>query len=236
MAVMLGLALVLLGSTPVLAEESSFSIGIKGWANSWESSFSDGTTFDNGSALLIGPTVKFTSGGLFIGASYLATTGDYEANDVLFTGDSLTQDRQDLDLVIGYMLHPRFGIMAGYKSISSSADYDSGAGMTFHIWDLTIDGPAIGVTANYPFGDSGLVLVGSVSYLSLSAEYDYDPVFSTVDESDDMTGTSIEVSLAYAFTEHASANIGFKAQNLSYDTWDGDEKFSGLTFGFDYRF
>lgn len=216
------------------AEDLSFSLGIKGWYNSWDSVSSTGDVFDNGSALLLGPSAKLTYGGFFTGISFLTTMDDYTYDYA--SGDQLVQDRNDLDLVIGYMIFPRFGIMAGYKSIASSADIVDTFDNTYHIWDFSISGKAIGVTGNYPIGDSGLVLIGSASYLMLSGEYEYDPLVGGGSDKDDMTGFSVEIGAAYAFGEKLSGNIGWKSQTLSYDTWEGDEKFAGLTFGLDYRF
>lgn len=196
------------------------NIGIKGWYNSWES----GGIESDALVLMLGPSAGLTYGKWFGGISYLVTMQDYKFSN-LDTGFDLKVDRSELDLTAGYMFHPRVGILAGYKYISGDGD------IIAIPWEYSLSGLVFGVTANYPIKDVPLTIFGSLSYLIGEVELS----LLGVSETDDVTGTSLDLGVAYAISEKVSANVGYKHQSFEYEG-GGEDIFSALTIGLNYAF
>lgn len=224
----------LFASGVVFADETKVTVAIKGWLNTWEEkSDTSGETWDLGSALMIGPAINVRfSNNVFLGGSYMASTGDYETNDVIFIGDMISTDRQDLDLYVGYMFNPYFGAFLGYKSIEGDMKY------TFlpffdneKFGSQSVTGPGIGILGSYPLNDT-LAIYGNLALMSMDWELSY--ADGTPADTDDVTGASIEVGLALAFSQNFSGTIGYKSQSFSGDYYT--DTFSGFTFGAAYTF
>lgn len=212
----------------VYAEEKlQINVGVKGWYNSWEVKLDTVSIESDSSVLMLGPSITLKSGEWFGGISYLTTMADYEFN---FVGDKLSGSRSDLDIMAGYMFHPRVGILAGYKYISSDLAYTSPWGSEDA--ELTLSGPVIGITANYPIENTPISLFGSLSYLFGESEF----TMAGVSETDDVTGTTLDLGVAYAISEKVSANVGYKHQSFEGDEGGEEHIFSGLTFGLNYAF
>ncbi len=232
-------AILVLSSSAAFAQDTKWTISLKGWANSWEEKFEDSAggevTFDLGSSLMLGPalSVKFENN-WFLSASYLVTTQDYESSDWYDPGDKLIFDRKDLDLTAGYMFTPRFGAFFGYKSIEAGATYEL-TGSSFDVGTNTWSGPGVGILGNIPLGTTS-ALYGSLAVMVMDYEYS-DPSGGTYNI--DMAGASLEVGVAFAFADALSANVGIKAQSFSGEDDFGitqTDTFSGLTFGLNYTF
>ncbi len=234
------LAMIVGLSSMAYAEGTKVTVGIKAWSNSWEEEveYNGGgsDTWDNGSSLMIGPSVNLRfENNMFLGASYLVSTKDYESNDWVVIGDSVSFEREDLDLTVGYMINPRFGVFVGYKSIEFDATYHLPAlGIDEKIGTVSLKGPGIGILGNIPLSES-LALYGNLAIMSLDQKISTD----IGSASSDMTGASFEIGVAFAFSESFSANVGIKSQSFSGDDEFGDtytETFAGLTFGANYTF
>lgn len=214
----------------VYAEEKlQINVGLKGWYNSWES----GGIESDGSVLMAGPSISVKLSKWFAGISYLTTLADYEFSNMIFVGDKLATNRNDLDLVAGYMFHPRVGVVGGYKHISGDFEYSfGGVGVPVGDIELSISGPVLGVTANYPIENTPVALFGSLTYLFGEAELTAGGVSAT----EDITGTTFDLGASYAISEKVSANVGYKHQSFEGDEGGGEDIFSGLTFGLNYAF
>ncbi len=213
-------------SVSVFAEDFSVGIGVRGWYSGWNFSREES---DN-PVLLIGPSLKLQYGKFFTGISYLKSVSNYDFKES--TGERfIIEDRNDIAIIIGYMLHPRFGLMIGYKLIQFfnknvvSSDY----------FKNRMRGPAIGLTFNYPVSDTGLALFGNGSYLLLEYEELYGGFKK---EANDFKGGSLDAGIAYGFSKNVSANLGYKYQLMTFkfDGVGGHHIISGPTFGLDYRF
>jgi opacity protein-like surface antigen len=224
-------AMVLVASGAAFADDTAFSVGIKGWLNSWTRTFSSGSSVDSDAQILmLGPSVnvKF-SNGAFLGGSYLISSADYE-----FTSGSDVDkiSRKDLDLIAGYMFTPRIGLFIGYKSIEASVSYENKVtGVTvsdYATFDMT--GPGIGVLGNIPLNDM-LALYGNIGYMSLKYSEDFG-----ISYTEDEPGYSFEIGLAAAFNPNLSGNIGYKLQKFTGSDSDITDSFSGLTLGLNYTF
>lgn len=184
---------------------------------------------------------------MFGGITYLTATSDYTFSNFKGTGDSLKFKRNDLDLIAGYMFHPRFGAFVGYKSLSADVSYSwpvnslgtpiTGSGTR------TLTGPGVGITGNYPFEALPLSLYGNLSMMSLKDKFDFTTKAagyqdSTSSSSTDLSGASVELGASYSFSNNISANLGIKSQSFtgSDKGTTTTETFSGLTFGANYTF
>lgn len=229
-------------ATTASAEDTKVGLSLKMWQNKWETevkpAFGSPKTFDNGSALMVGPSlnIRFPSR-WFIGAAYLVSTQDYEAKDYFNPGDTMTFKRKDLDLTLGYMFNPYIGIFVGHKSIGQDMTYNDPPTVTnleAGTWELA--GNGVGILGNIPLGETAAIY-GSFALLSMKQSYQT-PTGTNI-ELDDMAGASIEVGLAMAFTESLSANIGIKSQAFSakdeFNTTT-TESFAGLTAGLNFSF
>ena len=237
----------LAAATAVCASDTTVSLGIKMWANTWkETARQEGgvtRNFDNGSALMTGPSISARfSNNWFAGITYLTALGDYESSGWFATGDKMMFERTDLDLLAGYLLHDplndlNFGLFAAYKTIDAPAFYTNGAAglNNAEVGTWKLRGPGLGVLLEKPL-DGATALSASVAYLFLEQEF----AFSSGSVSRfDTRGWDLEFSAAHAFTKAISATVGIRFQRFKGDTENGDaitDSFSGLTAGIAYTF
>ncbi|MBW1769230.1 MAG: hypothetical protein JRJ65_19565 [Deltaproteobacteria bacterium] len=230
----LAMALFFLSSSTVHADEFSITMGIRARFNEFIIRLTNEYVKFGGNAqdstLLLGPSLKLSYGKFFGGISYLKTVSPYsmEFHSVTADEDGTTDiSMKDVDLLVGYMFHPRFGVLAGYKAYTgeSTPQFD-------HSFDLSIKGPAIGLTYNYPLKISPLLFIANVSYMP-SMEYSF--LEGQQNSEQDMDGYSVEVSLTHSSLEKIAYTVGVKHQELKSDLGD-NWRYLGLTVSVDYRF
>jgi hypothetical protein len=231
--IILAAALMSFCSSSVHADDPSLTIGIKVRHNSATVDVSNNfVIFDDAkdSQLLAGPSLKFSYGKFFCGVTWLQTLDRYTfefnsftANDEGHTDISMS----DLDALAGYMVHPRIGFILGYKSLTSRATphFD-------HRFDLSVKGPAIGVTSNYPIKYSPFTMVANISYMPFLK---YDFLEPPQGSQQDAAGYSVEIGFTYGESENSAFSLGIKRQALESEL-DDSWKSLALTFSFDYRF
>jgi hypothetical protein len=235
--------LLILSSSVVFADDSDtkVTVGLKAWYNWWTHSvdYSNGTShsWDNGSALMLGPSLNIKFGKVFLGASYLKSMSNYKAPDWYVATDSMEFERKDIDATLGVMFTPYFGAFVGYKSIDAPMTYTNAAagisGQSVGSWKL--DGPGIGLLGNIPLGQSA-AFYGNLAFMSVSQKFAYTTGTRT---SFDMTGASMELGAAFAVAGSLSSNIGLKYQTFFGDSSTNDthyQTFYGPVFGLNYSF
>ncbi len=230
------IAAMLIAASAAFADETKVTLGLKGWLNKFETEIDDQTT-DFGSSLMLGPSLNLRSDNWFIGASYLVTTKDYENKDPL-SGDELSISRSDLDVVAGYMFIPEFGAFVAYKSIKADTSYTNEAAGINDADLLTseLKGPGIGLLGKIPLSDV-IALYGNLAFFWMESTVTFTD--GSPSQSEDFTGGSAELGVAFSFNENVSANIGYKSQLFLSEDDQGVEtthSFSGLTFGAYYTF
>jgi hypothetical protein len=221
-------------ATTAFAEVKA-TVGVKAWANKWDwkNEYADGTsqTWDNGNALMVGPSLNLRFGDhFFVGATYLKSTKDYESGDWPGT---MSFDRTDLDLTMGVMFSRYFGAFAGYKTIEAPATYTSLAGVTSDSGTWSLKGPGLGLVASIPLGGSA-ALYGNLAVMKLKNEWSTVYVSSV-----DKTGGSLELGAAVAFTPSFSGTLGYKIQSFTGDDDSGithTDTFTGVTLGLNLTF
>lgn len=242
-------------SSAALAERPSVTIGLKTWFASWEQKleFFDEYTGETEIAsdqsdygLMYGPVVNLRYEKFFASLSYLMGGGfsfeweefDYSDTSIDYSWDyDEEDDRTDLDVAIGYYIHPKISLFLGYKNIDIDVTetIEENETLSIDIWEdgsssysATIKGPAFGVSGNYPIENTNWILFGSLGYLSLEGE-------SEGESLGDFTGPSIEIGGAYVLEAMpVSITAGYKYQSLKSD--EREDIFSGLTFGANYTF
>lgn len=246
--------LMVLCSTVAFADDDSdfkVTIGLKAWDNSWKhtrDNFGGGTqSWNNGSSLMVGPSVNFRFDKGFLGVSYLQSTSNYKAPDWFTATDTMEFKRTDLDLTLGVMFTNHFGAFIGYKSIDAKMQYINAAlgADKLDSGSWTLKGPGIGLLGNVSVGDAG-ALYGNMAWMRVKSQFDYtsDLIATTYSvsgtvEQVDLTGFSLELGFAYAFSQHLSSNLGYKYQTFTGDNEFGDTEthtFNGVTLGLSLTF
>jgi hypothetical protein len=234
-------------ATTVFASDTTVSLGLKLWSNTWKETVktTGGATrdYNNGNVLMAGPSLNVRyAKDWFADITYLAALGDYESPDWFASGDKMKFDRTDMDLMAGYLLHDPFndlnvGFFVAYKTVDAPVSYtNQAAGLnnadigTWKLW-----GPGLGILVEMHL-DKATLLYGNVEYLYLQEEFS----FSSGGLSRfDTSGWSMEVAVAHAVTKAISFNLGVKYQRFKGWRGNGDavtDSFSGLTAGVAYTF
>ncbi len=214
------------------AEELRFNVSAKTWYTQWTETVGGiSGEFESDFVLMYGPVVGVTYGQWFAGVAY--TQGDFsfsEAVEEICACDAdFHAERRDADIVFGYKLHPYFNPLLGYKQadIEGTIKFGSSSEQV----NVSFRGPFIGVSANYPIGQSPWVVLGSLNYLLM----DYEDGVVT----EEAPGFSYELSGLYRFHNMpVSVTAGYKYQKFeTNETGDNVlDEFSGLLFGATYAF
>mgnify|MGYP001610949518 CR=1 FL=1 len=125
-------------------EKTHITIGVKTWINSydqWEKSGSTVYTAKSNTVVMAGPTLNISWDKYFAGVSYLKTLNDYEADmrtTTLYA--KLKDERQEVDLSLGYYVHQRVGVFLGYKNVWWHEEQDA------VVDNIRLFGPLMGLT------------------------------------------------------------------------------------------
>jgi len=200
------------------SEDFDFNVGLRTWYSDWEISPKSGSSTTSDYSFMVGPNFKVSYQKFFAGASFMATTSDYKFQN-------LTWPRYDLDVMIGYMVHPRLGLVAGWKSIRGTTN----TGVTH-----SVNGPTFGATFNYPIPMEAVNVTFYLNGAFLPLQGDISGPGSN-DTSYDIIGYSAEAGFAYAPIDTLSITLGYKYQNLDWRDLANDI-LSGVTLGVNYAF
>jgi hypothetical protein len=238
--------------------------------NEWEN-FMTGEFDSDDSSLLLGPSLKLASGRFFGGATYLVSTSDYDYSGRVLNADgsrteeAASADRADLDVVVGFMLHPRFSLFGGYKRlVTPDASFQRRREIPSEnrvldgeeLLEMEITGFAFGATCNYPLPKMPIVLSANAAYMP-NMSFEMDALFKAdeitdgevTDQLREQTfedyhadGYVFELAATYTFREKIGLSLGYKYQEIEEGDNLGEKgggknmTFSGVTFGIDYRF
>ena len=217
-------------------EKTHITIGIKTWINNFTSYDNDTSHSTEGSntVVMAGPILGITWDKYFAGVSYLKTLKDYEST---YRQTNYTEkdkdDRQELDLSLGYYVHQRVGVFLGYKNVWWREDGDGvDGGVAFkEVTRYRLFGPLVGLTANYPIGQTGLTPFITGAYYWLRQIRDSNP--RTIRQEGNMPAESLEVGLAYTYRS-VTLTAGHKWQNMNGD--NERTSFKGPIFSINYGF
>ncbi|MBI4378586.1 MAG: hypothetical protein HY578_05750 [Nitrospinae bacterium] len=224
------------------------SLGVKGWANQWETSFFFNDSSFAGKNIKVTTDSKFVAipvlavkyGNVFISGSYYAKTNftfnKFNYRATYSTVGTITEtlessaDRSEWDANIGYYIHPSVALSVGYKNITQ--DYTqtvSSPGITYSQPTTTstteIRGPTVGIIANKSIG-SGFGLYGNISYGWLKAKY------TGVSTEDNSSYTLTDTGFNYMFGSiPLLINLGYRYQAMYTDASPG-LKAPDITTGF----
>ncbi len=231
------------------ADTTSVSLGLKLWSSTWkeDANFQTGRTadFDNGTGLLVGPTinVRFFKD-WFVDVTYLKSLDDFESSNWFTTGDSMKfEDMTHMDAKAGYLIQDpynsdfRAGFFALYKKIEASASYtNQKAGFgNVNIGTWKLSGPGLGVLVQKQL-DQATTLGGNLSYLFLEKEFVY---ASGALSRFDSNGWSLELTAERIIIKGLSVSLGVEYERFKGEATNGDDftdSFYGLNGGIRYTF
>jgi hypothetical protein len=251
--VLFGMALMSLLVVAKASFAADYKLGLKLWANTWRETIhpqaGESQDFDNGNALMAGPSLAVQlPGKWFANATYLTTPGAYKSSDWIVPGDTMKFKRNDLDLRIGRMFQPsyffrpdpdvNFGVYIGYKMIDAPASYtNTAAGFTdFRIGTWKQKGYGIGFLADIPLSLSTRVY-GDLAFFNLKQEFKLS--IAGRSQPFNASGVDYELGVAHTINEAFSAHVGFKGEQSSGTEESGvadRNDFNGLIAGIDYSF
>lgn len=250
-------------NTGLFGEDLSVTVGLKIWSANIE--FADGYEASSamyGPSINVTFKEKFYAGlnyykgdgfdydidGNYVYVSDGEDVYEFEVED--FNGEVA---KTDFDLWAGYNFHHRGSVFLGYKHSkfdkNVSADLVNYTGTKYsEDYESIFKGPVIGLSGNYPIGSSSFVLFGTWGYGFFEFETDYtlklydsETTYAkkSGDDSSDFRGFSLEFGVSYFFPKFPQAGLtgGYKYQSyVNTDDEDIELKFSGFTFGANYRF
>ena len=201
--------LLITGSGVARAEEGAgVEVGVKMWINDWTQDVPGFGSITSDGTVLLGPAIAVKSGDRVFGeASFLFSTSDYT-----FDATASNIERQDVDLAIGYMVTPGFGLSAGYKN-SSFKEKETG-------FESTLDGPVLGIIGIAPVAPD-FSFYGKFNFLFTQ----FDGEFIR----EDSPGWIFEFGLKFAFTREFLGTLGYKYETNEGNNTNIRDTFSGLT-------
>lgn len=246
-------------SSSAFAQDKDWSVtlGLKGWANVWETgqvnslapfgsnaqSYTSGTTW----AAIPSAAVKYKD--FFVSSSYFINTSyNFPLATILVPGvpgnvdvdDLVTQDisakRKEFDINIGWYFAPQVAVTLGYKQVNQKYTNVYTFPATPSRDPLTTTNttknkaPTIGIVAGAPVGNSDFLM-----YLNASSSIGR-TMKATFSESDDSWKgwyASGELGFGYRIVPGLTATAGYKYQiiNLKVDTVSPTQKGRDTTNG-----
>jgi hypothetical protein len=200
--------LLIAGAGAGRAEGAGIEVGIKMWVNDWTQDVPGFGSITSDSTVLLGPAIAAKFGDRVFGeASFLFSTADYT-----FNATATNIERRDVDLAIGYMVVPGFGLSAGYKN-SSFKEKETG-------FKSTVYGPVLGIIGIAPVAPD-FSFYGKFNFLLTK----FDGEFIR----EDSPGWIFEFGLTFAFTREFLGTLGYKYEMNEGNNTNIRDTFSGLT-------
>ena len=208
--------LLMLGSGVAHAADGSrVEAGLLMWINDW-SQYGPGYSITSDTTVLFGPTIKVTfPNHVFLDASYLFSLSDYTFS----SGAVFNDNRQDVDVSIGYMIVPEFGVLAGYKN---TVFHEKETGI-----QDTVDGPVIGMILNAPMYYNAS-FYGKLNYLFTRFKQQGGGISGFQEDS---PGWMWEFGFKVAFTRQFYGTFGWRYETNTGSNSNVQDSFSGLIFG-----
>lgn len=213
----------LITALPACSHAARTQITFQSWYSRYEQNIGGKSVSD--SSVMFGPSAKVGFEKVYLGATYMTTTSDYEFD--LGGGVVLAGSKKDTDLEVGYYLGEVAAVHAGWKHNVLDLEYVSGGTGS---GEVTTSGPSFGVAGFAPVGDSGFSVVGDFTIMYLETKTEIDGYEATTVN---QTGYSMKAGFSYEFARNATLNAGYTYQ--VYVPEDGEDTvFSGayLTFGY----
>jgi hypothetical protein len=190
--------------------------GLQMWINDWTHDDPRYGSITSDTTVLFGPTIglKFPNH-VFVDASYLFSLSDYTFS----SGTTFNDNRQDIDVAMGYMIVPEFGVLAGYKN-SVFNEKESG------IQD-TVYGPVIGMVLNAPmYYNASFYSKLNYLFTRFKQQGGGIPGFQ-----EDSPGWMWEFGFKVAFTRQFYGTFGWRYETNTGSNSNVEDSFSGLIFG-----
>lgn len=186
------------------AEESepknlSVTVGLKAWANEWQSWNTPGfEQLGAANAVAFNPSVTVKYKNVFVSAGVMPKT-NYDVPSSL-NGTTTPASRREMDVSVGYYVHPQVAVTLGYKQITQTWASD-------YIWKI----PAVGVSLAAAIQNTRMFMYGNaaVGWASVSTNP------STTATQLDLKGgtyTTSEIGMGYSVLPSFRLTLGYKYQ------------------------
>jgi hypothetical protein len=243
----------------IFGENVSLSLGI----NTWRATFETQTFQENGylregveatsnmfgvSCNLILYKKYYLGGNYYSGGGFDDTAFDYYTDQEVQHIFEYEFEKTDMDIWIGYYLHPRISAFIGYKKIETDGQLKWHTRTASTKYDETIEGPVFGVAINFPLADSGFTFFSTLGYATLDGKADYDLKWTDVngnpmDDIDsasfDSLGPALEFGILYLLEDlpHFSITVKYKYQEYKDPDIDNySTKLYGFNIGANFHF
>lgn len=242
-----GTTLVFANGTKGSGKDLLLVVGVKAWYNEWTSSTTtfvsqagaNVQSFTSDPEFALIPTVslkykKFLiSGGYMLGTDYdwPGTTDTINIGGTPFTAEDKSKaEREELDINVGYSVHPNITLTLGYKQVKQDYTTETGGvgliSQTFKS-ETKYTGGTIGIMGSAPIAERWGIYA-NLAYGSMVAEYE------GADSEDDATYISSEFGFAYVPVSGFVVSFGYKYQVIDTEIGAagfGDQKAIDVTKG-----
>ena len=246
-------------SQNIFGENVSLTLGV----NTWRTTFETQTFKENGylregvkaTSNMFGVSFNFTlyekysiGGSYYSGDGFDNTAFDYYMDQEVQHILKYEFEKADMDIWVGYYLHPRISAFLGYKRIENNGQLKWYSRTASTKYDETIEGPVFGVAINFPLADSGFTFFSTLGYAILDGKADYvlqwtDVDGNTMDDKDsssfDSLGPALELGIHCLLENHPNFSITMKYKYQEYEDPDVDNysaKLYGFNIGANFHF
>lgn len=242
-----GTTLVFADGTEESGKDLFLAVGVKAWHNEWTSSTTtyvsqagaNVQSFTSDAELALIPTVslkykKFLiSGGYMLGTDYawLGTTDTIDIDGTPYTSEDKSKaEREELDINVGYSVHPNITLTLGYKQVKQ--DYTTETGGVGLISQTSksetkYTGQTFGIMGSAPIAERWGIYA-NLAYGLMDVKYEGS------DQKDDATYISSELGFAYVPVSGFVVSFGYKYQVIDTEISTagfGDQKAIDVTKG-----
>ncbi len=181
-------------------KDFSVTVGLKAWANEWQSWNDPGSAgMGTAKATAINPSVTIKYKDFFVSGGFMPKK-TYDVPSSL-NGVTTQASRKEMDLSVGYYVHPQLALTLGYKQITQTW------GTVDYVWKI----PAVGLSAAAPLQGTNVFMYGNaaIGWASVSTNPASKAVVWNYKGG---TYTTTEVGLGYAITPSFRLTGGYKYQ------------------------
>ncbi len=230
------------------SEDYSFSIGFLSWYNRFNpiSRVRGMDVPQSTFALMTGPTIKAQYKDVFLDVTYLLSNCDYNLIspntlvNVHRADANSSATRKDIDIIIGYMLTPKWSVNIGFEgiyvddnvSLTSPRAVTNGRRFENYNIGLVGVGAYIPLSGRFVWISNGDILLGA-----FHNDVAYPPAYNALNESPYNTaawGGNIDTRIVCNLLKHLSADVGVKIQYIKAGS--DNSSFFGPAIRLDYKF
>ena len=189
---------------PPPANDISVTVGLRLWANEWQAwddpygSSSAAGSFGTANAIAVNPSLTIKYKNIFVSGGFMAPTSYSVPGSS--TGETISASRKEMDMSVGYYIHPQVALTLGYKRITQTW------GGTDYVWQI----PAVGMSTFAPLQGTRMFIYGNAA-LGYSGITTSDNTATYWGMKGGMYSTG-EFGMGYSFSSSYRMTLGYKYQ------------------------